>query len=74
MPGASPVLDVVKSEPELAVRWLAAALALWKRSFFGSQVNWRARQYLMDITAHDAAAIGPVPIALNNHRSAAFRA
>lgn len=65
---------VVGSEPEFAVGRLAAALALGKRCFFGSQVNRGAGEHFVDVAAHDAAAVGAMPVSLDDHRAAALGA
>src|SRR5690349_7713043 len=62
------------SEAKLAVGGLAAALALRQRGFLGGEVDRRAGEHFVDVAAHDAAAVGAVPIALDNHRAAALGA
>jgi hypothetical protein len=66
-PGAS------ESEAELAVGRLPAALPLGQGSLFGSEIDGWAGKDFVDVTAHDAAAIGAMPVALDDHRAAALR-
>jgi hypothetical protein len=63
-----------ESEPKLAMGWLAAALTLGKRGFLGGEVHGRAGEHFVDVAAHDAAAVGAVPIALDDHRATALGA
>ena len=62
-----------RSEPELTVRRLAAALALRQGGLFGREVHRRAGQHLVDVAAHDAATVRAVPIPLDNHRTSTLR-
>lgn len=55
------------SEPELAVGGLAAALALRESGLFGGKVHGRAGEHFVHVAAHDAATVGAVPVALNDH-------
>jgi hypothetical protein len=57
-------------ESEFAVRGLAAALARVTLFFF-HQVNRRGRNGFVDVAAAQARAVGPVPIALYDHRTSA---
>jgi hypothetical protein len=61
-------------ETELPVGRLPAALTLRESGFFGREVHWRAGEHFMDVAAHDAAAIGAVPITFYDHRATTLRA
>jgi hypothetical protein len=61
-------------QAEFAVRRLAAALALGQGCFFGGEVHGRAGEHFVDVAAHDATAVGAVPIALDDHGAAALGA
>jgi hypothetical protein len=53
---------------------LSAALALRQRGFFRGEIDRGTGEHLVDVAAHDAAAIGAVPIPLNDHGAAALGA
>lgn len=64
---ARPVLQA-----KFAVRRLPAALPLRQCCFFGGQVNRRPREDFVDVAAHDAATVCPVPVSLDDDRAAAL--
>lgn len=66
-------LDVA-SETKFAVRWLAATLPLGEGCFLGREVDWRASEHFVNVAAHDAAAVGAMPVALDDDRAAALGA
>lgn len=59
-------------EAQLAVRRLTATLPLGQRSLFRGEVNGSAGKDFVDVAAHDAAAVGAIPIALDDDRAAAL--